>query len=61
MDDEKDSSGVRCNVRLIMGPKARQKPSQSMEVRCGVWRACAKTADQSCIRITADWDNFKKI
>jgi hypothetical protein len=61
MDDEKDFLGVRCDVRLIVGPRARQKkPSQSLAVRCGVRCAYAKTADQIRIRITADWDNLIK-
>ncbi len=36
------------------------KKYQSLAVPCDVWRAYAKTADQIRIRITADWDNFKK-
>jgi hypothetical protein len=61
MDDEKDFSGVRCDVRLIVGPRARQrKLSQSLAVRCSVRCAYAKTADQIRIRITADWDNLIK-
>jgi hypothetical protein len=60
MDDEKDSSCVRCDARLIVGPQARRK-KLSQSLHCGVWRADAKTADQIRIRITADWDNFKKI
>lgn len=60
MDDEKYSSGIRCDVCLIVGPQPGKELSQSLAVRCSVWCVYAKNADQIRIRITADWDNFIK-
>jgi hypothetical protein len=54
MDDEKDTSGIRCDVCLIVeAPKPGKELSQSLAVRRSVWCAYAKTADRSWTRITA--------
>lgn len=51
MDDEKDSSGV-CPLRYSFDrgpprPGKKTELSQSLAVRCGAWRAYAKSADSN--------------